>query len=874
MRTNHIALIVGFAALLAACEKVTVETDVQEQEGSGITYTREGVSQVTIRAGYETRTVLGEGNSILWNEGDVISLIQNKDNSLQLLNSSKVNAMSVGDKKSILLVNPSNSGCFLGYNGTERVRNSTGLSDLTGGTGINSNVAQSNLNAITSLAENLRNNSDYIFTLEKVDEGWLVYHKVSGVGLTATLGDQESDSRYTCGWGTSLGVFDIQDGSSNKGSSNTVYGREEQIWVRNGKYWLWSGGNGSNNLCWHPSSNGWTTWLFYEVPDTSYPFVAVASGASSTFTNTTGFEAGSDTWYAVYPASVSPSISNGQLTFSLPQKQTYQAGSFGSGANVSVGILKDDHITFRNACGVLKLSLKGTQKVQSISVTDKGGMALWGAATVDVNTIESGDCKATVSGGSATVILDCTGGVQLQSESATDFHIVVPVGAFASGFDIDIRTDAGSAEKSTTKANTIARADIKAMPAFTLKDDDLHVTEYDIQNKVVKAYMSKGTYTSFGDNSHFNDSNVADLAEACDWSDDQPEGVTISWDGGSAATVTIAENGTTWYSEADVSGSSYTFTNLTPGCTYTYTVTEDGTTLTEGTFKAVGQVRMVSITDAWNYRDLGGWTGLNGATIRYGKLFRGGSLNGVFNGTEGSDYQNAMFDKFTFHGQTEIDRLGIKAELDLRGDPYDVVGAWGRETNAHSVSLLKTKLDGADFYRIMSDYGLYYPRKRSSIIQDVAWIIQELKAGKPVAFHCRSGADRTGAVSFLIEGLLGVSEGDIARDYELTSLSPETGKRLASSAVSSSYSYGFFKKSDTDGIFNLTTGTTLQEKCYYYLNQYFSDVHINADDLDWFIQEMLGLSSYTRPTWAKNWDDNSLATVYGIRTGSGLITKP
>ena len=120
----------------------------------------------------------------------------------------------------------------------------------------------------------------------------------------------------------------------------------------------------------------------------------------------------------------------------------------------------------------------------------------------------------------------------------------------------------------------------------------------------------------------------------------------------------------------------------------------------------------------------------------------------------------------------------------------------------------------------------------------------------------------------MIEGLLGVSEGDAARDYELTSLSPETGVRYANSA-----NFEFFKQSS--GLFSIKKGDlTFQEQCYYYLNKSFDDVHINAKDLDWFICEMLGLTSYTHPAWAEDYPDNDLSKVFTVSTGSGSYTKP
>ena len=53
----------------------------------------------------------------------------------------------------------------------------------------------------------------------------------------------------------------------------------------------------------------------------------------------------------------------------------------------------------------------------------------------------------------------------------------------------------------------------------------------------------------------------------------------------------------------------------------------------------------------------------------------------------------------------------------------------------------------------------------------IQWLIDRLREGKPVYFHCIYGADRTGTLAFLLESLLGVGENELAKDYELTSFS-------------------------------------------------------------------------------------------------------
>ena len=42
------------------------------------------------------------------------------------------------------------------------------------------------------------------------------------------------------------------------------------------------------------------------------------------------------------------------------------------------------------------------------------------------------------------------------------------------------------------------------------------------------------------------------------------------------------------------------------------------------------------------------------------------------------------------------------------------------------------------------------------------------KSNYPVIFHCAGGADRTGAIAFILNGILGVSLDDLSKDWELT----------------------------------------------------------------------------------------------------------
>lgn len=54
-------------------------------------------------------------------------------------------------------------------------------------------------------------------------------------------------------------------------------------------------------------------------------------------------------------------------------------------------------------------------------------------------------------------------------------------------------------------------------------------------------------------------------------------------------------------------------------------------------------------------------------------------------------------------------------------------------------------------------------------------VITAVTHNEPVYFHCSAGADRTGTVACILEAILGLSQGDIDKDYELTCFSTGTG---------------------------------------------------------------------------------------------------
>ncbi|MCQ2370245.1 MAG: hypothetical protein MJ007_07220 [Paludibacteraceae bacterium] len=197
---------------------------------------------------------------------------------------------------------------------------------------------------------------------------------------------------------------------------------------------------------------------------------SVCNYKSGAGTNTAEFQgqcAKKGPWTAICPAIEGSTYSAGTITFTMPETQTYAANTFAAGAMPCVAYSETNTFNFKHSFGVLKLSLKlksgKTGSVKSITVTTKGSEKLNGTFTVNPQT---GVAATYSTGGTSSVTLNCTS-VALSESTATDFWIVVPQGAFASGFDVTVTPtseDLLPATLSTTKANTIKAGEVNKMP--------------------------------------------------------------------------------------------------------------------------------------------------------------------------------------------------------------------------------------------------------------------------------------------------------------------------------------------------------------------------------------------------------------------------
>lgn len=204
-----------------------------------------------------------------------------------------------------------------------------------------------------------------------------------------------------------------------------------------------------------------------------------------------------------------------------------------------------------------------------------------------------------------------------------------------------------------------------------------------------------------------------------------------------------------------------------------------------GTLKPLDALRWIRTSagaTAWNVRDLGGWP-CDGGTVKYGLLIRGGKL--------------AAADRDVLVGD-----LGIQHDLDLRG----------REGGGSDdePDMTESPLGSDVWYTRTQQYAWYALTPVATWQAYLRCVIDAVTHREPVYFHCTAGADRTGTLACVLEGLLGMSQSDIDKDYELTTFYSGSGSDATARRRN---------ESDWKGLINAinaVSGDTFRDKCVHF----------------------------------------------------------
>jgi protein-tyrosine phosphatase len=172
--------------------------------------------------------------------------------------------------------------------------------------------------------------------------------------------------------------------------------------------------------------------------------------------------------------------------------------------------------------------------------------------------------------------------------------------------------------------------------------------------------------------------------------------------------------------------------------------------------------RTLTFGSNYNFRDVGGYLGHDGRTVRWRELFRADSLHRL----AGEDWE-------------AFAALGIKTVIDLRRT-FEVE-QYGRVPEAEGLAYVNPVLEHVEWTdvphppeilheRWLADRYLNFTEDGRAGLAAALSVIADPGAA-PVVVHCMAGKDRTGVVCALVLSLLGVSDDDIATDYALTEVS-------------------------------------------------------------------------------------------------------
>ena len=285
--------------------------------------------------------------------------------------------------------------------------------------------------------------------------------------------------------------------------------------------------------------------------------------------------------------------------------------------------------------------------------------------------------------------------------------------------------------------------------------------------------------------------------------------------------------------------------NMIPGKSYYWELASDSNVYgVVSATKNTTHYRRTLNTSVRNLRDLGGMSvsytvdgNTTTGTIKYGRLYRGAQI-----GTN----QAAI---------NELKKLGITREVDLRADGDNNTGHAKFEVANYDVSVSDTAYtrcfncannayETAGYrdvkitnYRINPVANTYfttaYPNDFADLKQAMKAVMRQIVNHESIFFHCSIGTDRTGTIAYFLEGLLGASEEDRLRDYDMTYYFGLTNRtrfhnNLSTSSINPRF-YAMYKSYPTNANIEALYMTYNSESDDESLLQAFRDEMIDED---------------------------------------------
>ena len=188
--------------------------------------------------------------------------------------------------------------------------------------------------------------------------------------------------------------------------------------------------------------------------------------------------------------------------------------------------------------------------------------------------------------------------------------------------------------------------------------------------------------------------------------------------------------------------------NLKTGIQYYFKVTATNNVKQKkeaaGSFKTADTNRFVYLKGLYNTRDIGGYETEDHKRIKQGMLIRGTEPDGL------------VVNNYYLENPKDAKPFGFVCDFDLRNS--DIF-------NANYVSRFGKSVKHT-FYDSPA-YGNIFAKTNADNLRRIFADLAD-RGNYPMYLHCTYGADRTGTIIFLLQGLLGVSEEDMLTEYKLT----------------------------------------------------------------------------------------------------------
>ena len=296
---------------------------------------------------------------------------------------------------------------------------------------------------------------------------------------------------------------------------------------------------------------------------------------------------------------------------------------------------------------------------------------------------------------------------------------------------------------------------------------DESITTFDTENSTLQLYKQSAR------NQYINNDITTIIANYVDVNanNDKPNGYTINGLNNGKIYILDEVNGKSYIDDCT---NSYTIYNLIPKHTYRFINMDNLGIKNIGRIKDLAEIRMIKVNEVKNIRDIGG-RNCDGGTVKYGLIFRGGKIRSSNNNRSYlTDKEKDLFRNI----------LNITYEIDMQKD--DEVYNPNEQTSVISADTTYKKLSMTQGYK----GGFSTTSSQKATVKEIIETIMNNTINEVITyFHCSAGADRTGTVASILNGVLGVSQLELDIDYEITSLVPDEGYLRPRYALESSGKY-------------------------------------------------------------------------------------